>query len=356
MVLPLAQMNQQFHLDDQAQLALDVARHAATANGDSHCGTEYLLYGLVVTAVGELSELTELFALNALRVDRSIDRLIEWRKEQGLFSEGVPQVSQRALQALSIPRVDGKAPTGVFEVLHGLMLDDDSGACRVLRDLGVQPQEARRLTAYGIRHLSKDEVDALIADLDRRTKDHYPWWGPRTGVRLRSIVGKQAPDGRAERNIIARSDSAEVELRAVGSDRDGFGFTLAVRSLRAWVLPPVFKPVESLVPGEGATFSDGPDFFLVQATSVDGVVLDNRQIGDRFSTVAPTGPRLIRLGQRDERRILNDKRVPDLSVITNDWWVWPIPAPGPIEIAVNWPAESLQGALVFDATQLRSAS
>ena len=43
-------MSERFDLDDQAQLALDVARHAAVANGDSRCGTEYLLYGLVATA------------------------------------------------------------------------------------------------------------------------------------------------------------------------------------------------------------------------------------------------------------------------------------------------------------------
>ena len=72
-------MEEQFSLDDPAQLALDVARHASMANGDSHCGTEYLLYGLVATARGEVAELIELFALNTLRVDRAIERLVDRR-------------------------------------------------------------------------------------------------------------------------------------------------------------------------------------------------------------------------------------------------------------------------------------
>jgi hypothetical protein len=345
-------MNEQFHLDDQAQLALEVAHHAAVANGDGHCGTEYLLYGLVVTASSDLTELVELFALNALRVDRSIDRLIDRRKDAGTFAESAPILSLRAQHALCTPRLDGRAPTGVFEVLHGLLADDDSGACHVLRDLGVSPAEARRLTAYGIRHLSKDEVDALIADLDRRSSAHCSWWGPEPGTTLRPIFGANG-SGQSDGSIIASSESAQAQLRAVGSNADGFGLTLVVRSLRDWVLPPVFEPVESLVPGHGATFTNGPDFFLVQAVAADGMVLDNRHLGERFAHLAPERPRLIRIGHREERRVLNDRRVQNLTVITTDWWAWPLPAAGPIEIRVDWPAESLSGILTFDATMLR---
>ena len=39
-------MEDVFDLDEQARLALDVAQHAALANGDNHCGTEYLLSGV----------------------------------------------------------------------------------------------------------------------------------------------------------------------------------------------------------------------------------------------------------------------------------------------------------------------
>jgi len=74
-------MEEEFSLDDHARLALDVAKHAALANGDSQCGTEYLLYGLVATARGELTELIELFALNTLRIDRAIERLLEQRPD-----------------------------------------------------------------------------------------------------------------------------------------------------------------------------------------------------------------------------------------------------------------------------------
>ena len=144
-------MQDSFGLDDHARLALEVAQHAALANGDAHCGTEYLLYGLVATARGEIVELMELFALNTLRVDRAIERIMEERHASGVFEQGPPTLSLRARAALSTPRLDGKGPTGAFELLHGLLAEDDSGACRVLRSLGVHPDEARRLVAYGIR-------------------------------------------------------------------------------------------------------------------------------------------------------------------------------------------------------------
>lgn len=335
-----------FALDDHAQLALEVAKHAALANGDSRCGTEYLLYGLVATARGDMVELIELFALNTLRVDRAIERILEARPAADPLAPRSPDLTERAIAALSTPRLDGKGPTGSFELLHGLLLDDGSGACVVLRDLGVQPEEARRLVSYGIRHLSRQEIDDLLATLDRREGDHRPWWGPDPASRISSI---RTP------LHVASSDSARIDLTALGSDGSGLGFTLSIRSLRTWVLPPKFAPEEALIPGLGAQYNDGPDFFLLQLVLPDGTVLDNRSVADRFSVAQPELPRLLRIGQRDEHINLNDRRQHDQHVITGDWWVWPQPTAGPVEVRIDWPAEAASGAVTFDLSILTSA-
>jgi hypothetical protein len=342
-------MEEQFNLDEATQLALDVAQHAALANGDGHCGTEYLLYGLVATARGDLVELADLFALNVLRVDRAVERLLEDRELNGTSSSGPPVLSLRARDALATPRLDGLGPTGPFELLHGLLNDDGSGACRVVRDLGVNPDEIRRLVGYGIRHLSKAEVDDLIATLDRRKTSHQSWWGPNPNSRMRPLPSS----GTNGAGQIAVSDSAVVELTEVQTDGHGFGFGLAVSSLRDWVLPPTFVPHEALIPGEGARYSDGPDFFMVQVVLPDGTTLDNRRVESRFVATAPTSPRLIQLGQRDERIATNDRRTPDQHVVSIDWWAHPVPTTGVVEVRVDWPAESIFGVGSFDCSLLQ---
>ena len=343
-------MEEELSLDDPARLAFEVARHAALANGDSRCGTEYLLYGLVATAREEMAELIELFALNTLRVDRAIERLLEQRPET-LMSFADPKLTDRARAALMTARLDGNGPTGPFELLHGLLEDDGSGACAVLRDLGVVPDDARRLVAYGIRHLSQDEIDHLLTSLDRRTSSHCAWWGPdpAAGVRTVQIPGLVPLP-------IASSDSARIDITAFGADNFGFGLTVSIRSLRPWVLPPVFAQEEALLPGQGASYHDGPDFMLLQLILPDGTVVDNRAVFDRFEMQPPPDPRLLLLGRRDEVVFLNDRRKHEQRVITADWWVWPRPVPGPVQIRVDWPAESVSGTATFDATVERPAS
>lgn len=335
-------MQEHFALDDQAKLALEVAKHAALANGDSRCGTEYLLYGLVATARGDIVELIDLFALNTLRVDRAIERSLESRPDDPTVPR-TPVLTERALVALCTPRLDQSGPTGPFELLHGLLLDDNSGACDVLRDLGVKPAEARRLVSYGIRHLTRGEIDDLLATLDRRVGAHRPWWGPDPAGQISSI---NTPIH------VGSSDSARIDITALGTDGFGVGFTLTVRSLRTWVLPPVFAPEEALIPGQGASYNDGPDFLLLQIVLPDGTMLDNRSVNHRFKTEQPDSPRLLRLGQRDEQINLYDRRQHDQHVITGDWWIWPQPTPGPIEVRIDWPAEAFSGSAPLDMSTL----
>ena len=138
----------------------------------------------------------------------------------------------------------------------------------------------------------------------------------------------------------------------MGTDTSGLGFTLVVKSRRSWVLPPVFVPEEALIPGHGARYNNGPDFFLLQVLLPDGTVIDNRHVMDRYTASSPDEPRLLRIGQRDEHISLNDRRLHDQHVITGDWWVWPLPDVGSIEIRVDWPAESVSGSASVDLSKL----
>lgn len=346
----VGEVQEEFTLDDHAALALQVARHAALANGDERCGTEYLLYGIVATARDEISELVELFALNTLRIDRAIEQMMEARGV--LPSPAIePHLTERAVSSLRTMRIDGEGPTGLFELLHGMLLDEESGACRVLRQLGVQPHEARRLISYGLRHLSRDQIDDLLTTLDRRSDGHRAWWGPDPQRRLEAV---RTPG--VVPLAVANSDSAQIELSAFGADEFGFGFTMSIRSLRDWVLPPVFSPEEDLVPGQGAQYKPGPDFMLISLRLPDGTVVDNRKIFNRFDLAQPSEARLLALGQRDERTTLNDRRLTRQHVITGDWWVWPQSDLGTIELTVDWPAEAVHGTATFDAAMVRAAA
>lgn len=343
-------MHEEYSLDDHAALALQVARHAALANGDERCGTEYLLYGIVATARGEVAELVELFALSTLRLDRAIEQMMD---ERSVIPSPAtePVLTERSDEALRTPRIDHGGPTGVFELFHGLLIDEQSGACQVLRQLGVQPHEARRLVSYGLRHLSREQIDDLLTTLDRRGGGHRAWWGPDPSRQLQAV---RTPG--VVPLAVAKSESAQIEITAFGSDDFGFGFTMTVRSLRDWVLPPVFTPEEALVPGLGATYKPGPDFMLVSLTMPDGSTLDNKKVLNRYDLSQPGDPRLICLGQRDELIRLNDRRLSSQHIITGDWWVWPQCDHGQVEITVDWPAEAIEGTAVFDSRVLRPST
>lgn len=333
-------MERDLNLDDEAQLALSVGLHSAIANGESVCGTDYLLYGLVVTAKADLADLADVFALNPLRVDHAIDRLMEKRLSLGGTGDGSPRLSEEAIVALQTPRLDGDGPTGVFEVMKGAIAHDDSNACIILRDLGIVPDKVRRLVDYGAKHLTPEQVQDLLSSLDRRDEKHRPWWGPSSDDRLSWSKGPTT--------AIARSESAQATLSGVFVEGDGVGLRLSVTSTSNWLLPPVFIPQESLVPGEGAVYNDGPDFLLVRMDMADGTVIDNRAAGDRFCEAEPERPRIVLLRQKREIISFNDRRLAAKELVIADLWAWPSGPDARFQLSVDWPAESLSGSIALD--------
>ena len=337
-------------LDDAARVSVEVAMGAAGALGDRQCGTEYLLYGLFATARGELSDIAELFALDSLRIERAVAKLREPFTCDGSAYDGDPSFSTRAVAAMRTLRHDGTGPTGPFELLYGILEDPRSGASAVLRDLGVRPEEVHRLAAYGRRHLSRDEAQALLEVLDRRRSRNHPWWGPEESERLIPFSpGCSSLE-------IGRSASAVASIDGIAVGSEGFLLSLAVESLRPWVLPPVVEPPEILVPGASATRRLGPEILRFEVVFADGERVSSLAPGERWRSERPGQPVMVPLSVRTETIRPNDRRNAERRRVVADWWIWPIPAPGTVELRVEWPAEVLSGLASFDGRDLVQAA
>lgn len=336
----------EFLLDSGAQMALDVALGAAGAMGDERCGTEHLLFGIVATRRGDMAKLAEFFALDTLRVERSIRAIRAERSpvSQHLYED--PQMSERLVRALGGPVLARKELRSSFELLEGVLADPRSGAAQVLRHLGVRIGEVRRLAELGSARLGPREVEDLVAALDRRTNHHLPWWGPRADA---PAVRVSLPEGRPVQ--IARNRSTTATLDALVAGPDGFGLTLSLSSRRPWLLPPLWEAREALVPGTGATHRVEPDIVLVQLRFPDGSSISNQPPGPRWTAEAPAAA-LVRLGHRLEVDRRNDRRIPERRHDTCDWWVWPLPERGDLILDLVWRAEAVRGSVRIDAAQL----
>ena len=338
-----------FALEADARLALDVALGTASAMGDDHCGTEHLLFGIVATATGEVADLAELFALDNLRVERALTQLRAHHCNPGSIGADDPPLSTRAEIALYSTPMTGAGPLGAFDVLVATLADPRSGAATVLRTLGVRIGDVRRLAELGAARLDRSEVEGLIAALDRRTEAHRPWWGP---------VG-DAPVARIEigdpvRRLLGRSETAVATLDGVVAGPDGFGLTITISSCDHWVLPPRWEPDEELIPGIGALPRTSPDVVAIDLRYDDDRLVSNRDLAARWRADEPRAGALVRLGTRsvvDER---NDRRLPARRAETSEWWVWPLPESGSLQLHFDWPAEAVTGVIDLDAEEIRA--
>jgi hypothetical protein len=333
-------------LDAGARTALDVALGTAAAMGDERCGTEHLLFGVVATSRGDVAELAEVFALDPLRVQRSIDALRAHHCSPPTRHELDPPLSDRARAALEGPSLSSNQLRSPFDLLVGMLEHSRSGAATVLRQLGVRISEIRRLAELGAARLGRAEVKELIAALDRRTERHEPWWGPREDAPVSRVP---LPNGRPVE--IARSRTAVASLDALVAGPDGFGFTLTFSSRRSWVLPPVWEAREELVPGLGAAHRLEPDVVIVNVNFPDGSSVSNRQPVARWTAEEPRVA-LVRLGQRSEVLARNDRRIPERRRDSCEWWVWPVPEIGDLVLDLLWRSEAVHGSIRIDGSEL----
>jgi hypothetical protein len=384
-VKPASELSQ---LDDDARAAVDRALHAAAALGDRECGTAYALYGLFAKPLGDLAEVGELFVLDGMRIERAIQKQRE--PFQGGDYDGDPPLSERVRLACTTKPYSGQGTTGVFELLFGILADDDASACAVLRELGVRPAEVRRLAAYGTRHLSRDEAAALLEALDRRGRERaHGWWGPAEDELLVSVpIGAtpqahddQANDGQANgeqangeqlvgepTNVgqftagrpvgsleVARSASAVASLTELRRGSDGVVLSLCVESLRPWLLPPTFDPPDFLMPARSGVHRLAPEFFRFELVFSDGTRANNFTPVERWSPERPQSHVLVPLEARTEITRPNDRRRLERRVVQTEWWLWSLPPEGTIEVRVVWPAEVLSGLAAFDGRPLLRA-
>ena len=340
-------------LDAGARMALDVALGTAGAMGDERCGTEYLLFGAVATASGDMAELCELFALDTARLERAIVAIRGHRFVPVAEGHTDPPVSPRAELALHGRSLSGGDRRSTFDILLGCLSDPRSGAATVLRHLGVRLGEIRRLVELGAARLDRREVENLIAALDRRDRAHHSWWGPQTDAPVARV---ELPGRRPQ--LIARSQTAELTLDALVAGPDGFGMTLTVSSLGDWVLPPVWEPVEYLSPGVGAEHRLVPEIVTIDLHYGDGTHLTNRASNPRWRGEIPSPGALVRLGTRRVIEDRNDRRRPTRRVETTEWWVWPLPLDGQVRVDVRWAAEAAEGSVALDGAAIadRAAS
>ncbi|MEM7141246.1 MAG: hypothetical protein AAF548_09460 [Actinomycetota bacterium] len=333
-------------LDAGARMALDVALGTAGAMGDERCGTEYLLFGAVATATGDMSELCELFALDTARLERSISALRGHHFAPDPDGHLDPPLSPRAELACHGKSLSGGERRSAFDLVLGCLNDPRSGAATCLRHLGVRLGEIRRLVELGAARLDKNEVASLISALDRRHDAHYSWWGPRPDAPVARIGVIETPV------LVARSQTAELMLETVVAGPDGFGLTLSVNSLGSWVLPPTWESIEYLSPGVGAEHRLVPEVITVDLTYSDGTVVSNRVGNPRWRQDMPTPGALVRLGTRKTIEDRNDRRRTVRHTETTEWWAWPVPVTGEVRLDVSWPAEAIDGSVVLDGTEI----
>ncbi|MEZ5243509.1 MAG: Clp protease N-terminal domain-containing protein [Acidimicrobiales bacterium] len=334
-------------LDAGARMALDVALGTAGAMGDERCGTEYLLFGAVATASGDMAELCELFALDTARLERAIVAIRGHRFEPVNEGHTDPPMSPRAELALYGKSLSGGDRRSAFDLLLGCLSDPRSGAATVLRHLGVRLGEIRRLVELGAARLDRTEVENLIAALDRRDRTHYSWWGPQADA---AVARVGLPNQRPQ--LVARSQTAELTLDAVVAGPDGFGLTLTVSSLGDWVLPPVWEPIELLSPGVGAEHRLVPEIVTVDLHYADGTHLSNRTSSQRWRSEIPMPGALVRLGTRRVIEDRNDRRRPVRHVESTEWWAWPLPIDGDVRLDVRWAAEAAEGSVDIDGAAI----
>ena len=105
-------------------------------------------------------------------------------------------------------------------------------------------------------------------------------------------------------------------------------------------------------PGGSPLHRVGPEMFRVELTFADGERVTNRVPVSRWRNEQPPTPVLVPLSSRTELTKNNDRRRTEHRVSTTQWWVWPLPAPGTVEVRVDWPAEVLSGTATFDAGSL----
>jgi hypothetical protein len=110
------------------------------------------------------------------------------------------------------------------------------------------------------------------------------------------------------------------------------------------------------MPGRAPSHRVGPDMLRFELVFADGERVNNLTPVERWRMERPQLPILLPLSTHTELTRTNDRRRVEHRIVTTEWWVWPLPAPGTIEVRLDWPAEVLSGLVSFDGRPMVDAA
>ncbi|MEM8708855.1 MAG: hypothetical protein AAGE98_20495, partial [Actinomycetota bacterium] len=176
---------------------------------------------------------------------------------------------------------------------------------------------------------------------------HGRWWGPATDAPVVRV-----PLGDGDRRLLGRSDTAVATLDGLVAGPEGYGITVTISSCDHWLLPPKWEPDEELLPGIGSIHRTAPDVVTIDLRDGMDRVVTNRSPRPRWRADRPSTGSLVRLGTRTVVDDRNDRRFPARRAETSEWWAWPLPSDGPLELRFEWPAEAIAGVIDLDAEEI----
>jgi len=141
------------HFTPRAQQLLKHAREEARALHHCFVGTEHLLLGIMRLGHGGASRVLLRRGVDPTAVRRAIEQEVSPGPNQVLFTDApiTPRTKRVLALAAREAHVLSHTSVGTEHILLGLLLDGDGIAARVLKSLGLDPDQTRAET---LRELS----------------------------------------------------------------------------------------------------------------------------------------------------------------------------------------------------------
>jgi hypothetical protein len=150
---------------DVAQQAIEIAYEEAARLGHDFVGTEHLLLGIISSESGLLMDLFRKWDLNSDKVRAEIEKMVG-RGVGRKSARDIPFTprSKRAL-ALALKEAHGMGHSFIHSehIFLGLLLESEGVAGLVLRQLGVNAQDARRDILQGMGPDGGDGMQPVVA-------------------------------------------------------------------------------------------------------------------------------------------------------------------------------------------------
>ena len=168
----------------EARIAIAAARAMARATGTEFASTEHLLLGIVAHGRGVGACVLGLLGVESSRIREAVAlRIVDGKVGPG---DG-EAFSPRARRALDLALVEADerndGPAGTEHLLLGLLRETEGGAARALAELGVGPEDVRRVVEE-----ARSASDAARRNLPLRSEVRSSTMWQRFTERARKVV------------------------------------------------------------------------------------------------------------------------------------------------------------------------